>query len=172
MPTIHLFSGKIQCEVCGHSPRYFKVATPYFRCMTRKYVGECSCMNGRIKEDELAVTVLSAIRLYVKALLDERALQEQGNGGGKLSSLREQLATMQVDKEKSKEQKALLYDQFADGKISWEEFKKRQEAITRLQDDLQQRYDTLQRECHISNVLRMQGRCRKSNGKIMWVQKN
>ncbi len=73
---------------------------------------------------------------------------------------------MQVDKEKSKEQKALLYDQFADGKISWEEFKKRQEAITRLQDDLQQRYDTLQRECHISNVLRMQGRCRKSNGKI------
>ncbi len=79
MPTIHLFSGKIQCEVCGHSPRYFKVATPYFRCMTRKYVGECSCMSGRIKEDELAVTVLSAIRLYVKALLDERALQEQGN---------------------------------------------------------------------------------------------
>ncbi len=146
MPTIHLFSGKIQCEVCGHSLRYFKATTPYFRCMTRKYVGECSCMNGRIKEDELEVTVLSAIRLYVKVLLDQRVLQEQGNGGGVLSSLRKQLATMQVDNEKSKEQKALLYDQFADGKISREEFRKRQEAITHRQDDLQQRYDKLQKE--------------------------
>ena len=38
---------------------------------------------------------------------------------------------MQVNKEKYKEQKALLYEQFADGKINREEFKKQQEAITR-----------------------------------------
>ncbi len=53
---------------------------------------------------------------------------------------------MRGEEGKFQEQKAVWYEQFADGKISEKEFRKRQELIARKQDEQQREYDILQKE--------------------------
>lgn len=158
----HLFYGKILCEVCGHSLRYIKTSAPYYDCMTWKQTGKCPCIQGHLKESDLVETVLSAIRLYVKVLLDKGVIQEQKNGEGRISDLRNRFARMQTVRKEFQERKALLYDQFADGKISREEFKRKQEIITQQQEELGRQCDTLQKELsHLESVAGVQ----KARGK-------
>lgn len=139
----HLFYGKIRCETCGHSLKYRKTANPYYCCITWKNTGKIPCIKGKLRESDLTEAVLSVIQLYTKIFLGEKIRQKKSE---KISALQRQFARMQGEGRKFQEQKAVWYEQFADGKIDEEEFRKRQELIARKQDKLQQEYDTLQKK--------------------------
>ncbi len=142
----HLFSGKIRCEACGHSLYYFKAESPYYRCMTWKNKGVLPCINGKIQESELIEVVLSAIQLYVKVLLGKDAVQEKVGNEGKIAGLRKQLAILEADIKKLQERKAMLYDKLVEEEISREGFQKSQKALTCQQEEVQYRYNELQKE--------------------------
>lgn len=142
----HLFSGKVWCEVCGHSLYYFKAETPYYRCMTWRNKGGLPCINGTIQESELIEVVLSAIQLYVKVLLGEDTIQEKERNEGKITDLKKQLVMLQTDVKKLQERKAILYDKLVDGEISREEFQKSQETLTYQQEKMQYQLNGLQKK--------------------------
>lgn len=139
----HLFYGKIRCETCGHSLKYKKTSNPYYCCITWKNTGKSPCIKGQLRERDLVEAVLSVIRLYMKIFLEEKIIRKKSE---KISALQRQLVKMRGEEGKFREQKAVWYEQFADGKISEEEFRKRQELIARKQDKRQREYDILQKE--------------------------
>ena len=143
VPAAHLFYGKILCGACGHSLKYKKTSNPYYCCMTWKNTGKSPCIKGYLRESDLVEAVLSAIRLYMKIFLEGKIIQKNER---RISDLQRQFARVQGEKRKFQEQKAVWYERFADGKISGEELKKRQEIIAHKQDKLQQECDTLQKE--------------------------
>lgn len=147
----HLFHGKILCGICGHSLRYVRASAPYYCCTIWKSTGGYPCIKENLKENELAETVLFAIRMYMKVLIEKilvekKMVQEQKSGKREISDLQRSLTVMQANRKDLQECKALLYDRFADGKICREEFQKRQKILTYQQEELQQRYDSLHKE--------------------------
>lgn len=142
----HLFSRKLRCMDCGHSLWYLDKAVPYYRCMTWKNVGDCACMGVRLKETELAETVLATMQLYIRVLLDGKGSAGKDGDSGCIPELRRRLAALQAENKRNQERKAMLYDRFADGEIGRDEFQNAQGVILRQQEEGQQRYEQMQRE--------------------------
>ena len=90
--------------------------------------------------------MLSAIQLYVKVLLGKDAVQEKVGNEGKIAGLRKQLAILEADIKKLQERKAMLYDKLVEEEISREGFQKSQKALTCQQEEVQYRYNELQKE--------------------------
>jgi len=132
--AVHLFSGKILCGICGHSLKYRRTSNPYYCCTTWKNTGKSPCIKGWLRECDLVEAVLSAIRLYMKILLEEK---QKLKNKGRILKLSGQFEGMQEIGKNFQERRAVLYEQFADGKIGREEFKKKQEIIARQQDKFQ-----------------------------------
>ncbi len=90
--------------------------------------------------------MLSAIQLYVKVLLGKDAVQEKVGNEGKIAGLRKQLAILEADIKKLQERKAMLYDKLVEEEISQEGFQRSQEVLTYQQEEVQHRYNGLQKE--------------------------
>lgn len=144
--AIHLFTGKLHCGNCGYSLARSKNPTPRFFCTTRRRVADCNCMAGCITEAELSETVLSAVRIYVHTLLDEKALLKKVTTSGRITLLHKQLTVLQSNIAGLKERKAQLYDLLAAQKISKEMFQERQDLLSRQQKEAEQQYETSQLE--------------------------
>lgn len=141
--TIHLFTGKIRCGVCGYALARNHSADPRFDCTTKYRVDDCDCMKGSIKESEIAEVVLTAIHAYIKVLLDEQTLIKRAKKDNRISTLRKQIAVYQSTCGKFAEQKAELYDFKADGKISETQYKEKYKALVAQQDDIERQLKKL-----------------------------
>lgn len=144
--TIHLFSGKLRCGSCGYALTRSSRPTPRFSCVTHRRVVDCHCIKGHLEEKELSDVVLSAIHVYISALLDEKALSHKAEQDGRMPMLKKQFAAIQKNLAGMKEQKAQLYDLFADEEISREGFKKKQELLSLRQKNSEQQLASIQEE--------------------------
>lgn len=142
----HLFSGKLRCGNCGYSLCRVKKPKPHYICTTHYKLDDCSCMKGQIKESELADIVLSAVHAYVSSMLDEKALLKKAESNGKIPRLQKQLSTLQGSIESMKERKAQLYDLLAEQKITRDAFKKKQEQLSKQQENAQHQFSSAQKE--------------------------
>lgn len=142
----YLFRGKVRCGNCGYAMAHIKKPTPRFTCTTHYRYTDCGCAKGHIKVSELAEAVLSAIHIYVKALLDEMQLLKSAENDGRIPELQKQLAALQRNVAGMKEQKAQLYDLLVDEKIDRADFKEKQGLLTKRQTDMEQKQQQLQSE--------------------------
>ena len=159
--TLHLFSGKLRCMVCGYSLRCIKRPVLHYRCMTWRNVDGCRCTKEILKESELAQVVFSAIRLYVKTLLDEQVVRQKAEENGHIPALKKQLALLKENIRDFQERKALLYERLAEGEVNRAEFCKVQEMISNRQKDTQQEYDEVQKELRQLECIADHGRMQK-----------
>ena len=142
----HLLSGKMKCGICGYSLARKKDPTPRYSCETRQKAKECGCMRGHIKESELAEILLSAIRAYIPVLLDEAAMTESVKPVNTSLYLRKQITEYWSSIEKVKEQKAVLYDDYADDKINRSTFESTRDRLMERQAEMETHIKELQSE--------------------------
>ncbi len=145
-PGIYLFSKKLRCKSCGYALWRIKKPTPRYYCVTRKRLEECKCMKGHLKEAELAKTVLSAIKTYIRLWFEDcvgqAGIDEDGedmSGSKKLNILQGEIRGLQG-------QKAALYERFVEQVITREDFQNMQKTISCKLEGVQQQYDELQRK--------------------------
>ena len=145
-PTTYLFSGKIRCANCQYALHRVKAPIPRYCCVTKRRAEDCRCMEGHLKESELAEAVFAAVRAYIEVLLDRRELKKKTEDSGRIPALRKQLAALQGCVKECQERKVRLYEQLADEEISREVFKSRQEALSRRQEEAQANQERLEEE--------------------------
>lgn len=144
--TTHLFSGKIRCANCQYALHRAASANPRYYCATRSRVEDSRCMKGHIKESELAEAVSAAVRAYIEVLLDRMEMKKKAEDSGRIPALRKELASLQSEVKGCQERKARLYEQLADEEISRDVFKSRQAALSRRQQEAQERQERLEEE--------------------------
>ena len=137
----HLFTDKLRCGECRRSLVRQKNPTPRFICETRFCVEDSKCMEGHIKENEIAEVILAAIKAYCRVFLDKQVLAEQATQNNELAILKKQLVVYQTACNKFEEQRAELYDFKADGKISREQYLERQKELSEQQSDMERQFE-------------------------------
>lgn len=142
----YLFSGKIRCANCQYALRRAASPTPRYYCTTRSRVEDSQCMKGHIKESELEEAVSAAVRAYIEVLLDRMEMKKKAEDSGRIPALRRELASLQSEVKRCQERKARLYEQLADEEISRDVFKSRQAALSRKQQEAQERQGRLEEE--------------------------
>lgn len=103
-------------------------------------------MRGHIKESELAEVLLSAIRTYATVLLDEEKTVRMSGQKNEPLKLRKQIAEYQTAAKKMEEQRAALYDDYADEKIDRESYLAGRDCLTVRQEEIENCINELQIE--------------------------
>lgn len=132
----YLFTGKLRCGHCGYSLTRYAKPIPRFLCNTKHRVTGFGCMDGNIKEFEIADVVLASIQAYIKVLMNEKDLLIKSGSGDRLANLQKQVAIYQGASGKIDEKKAELYDAMAEGRISKEQYKRKRDRLSWEQKDL------------------------------------
>ena len=133
--NIPLFSGKIQCECCGH-PFYRDIKTRkgidynYWRCGYRYIVALNSCRNNKsIKETDLCNVIIEEINKQLDIYYERTLVEKNYYAKTVNNSLDEEIGILNKEKNniennimKKERTLALLYEDRADGIIDTEEF--------------------------------------------------
>lgn len=145
-PPINLFSGKLRCGDCGWLLSRVTQPKVCYTCFTRYKKEACNCMTGSIKETDLVGIVLTAIKAYATAFLNEQTESRGKANADGLSSMKKQIHHLQGELAKLKESKAQAYDMLAEQEIDRAAFHKRQAALSKQQNIVEQQCDALQGE--------------------------
>jgi len=151
----HLLSGKMKCGVCGYSLARTKKPTPRYSCETRYKAKECGCMRGHIKESELADA-------YALVMLDEEKMAKTARRKNEPLNLRKQITEYQTAVRKMQEQRAALYDDYAEERIDRESFIKGRDRLTLRQEEMESCIKTLQSELTKAESITDPGRPQES----------
>ena len=158
----HLLSGKMKCGVCGYSLARTKKPTPRYSCETKYKAKACGCMRGHIKESELAEIVLYAIRAYALVMLDAEKMAKTAGWKHEPLNLRKQIAEYQTAVKKMEEQRAALYDDYAEERIDRESFIKGRDRLTLRQEEMESCTKALQSELTKAEAITDPGRPQES----------
>lgn len=134
-----LFKGKLRCGVCGCSLRRLKKKEAVYRCASRDRADGLACMEKAVEEERLREAVWQTMRLYSQVFLDEPEKPEQAQKAkqkDRLAALKKRIGAQRAACERLTEQKAVLYEKYADGFYDREQYLKKREFVTEGQEDL------------------------------------
>lgn len=143
---IYLFTDKLRCGHCGYSLIRRSRSNPQYFCRTRYRTAGFGCMEGSVRESEIADVVLTAIQAYIKTLMDEKELLLKAGNTDTLASLQKQVTSYQGACAKIDEQKAELYDAMAEEKIGREKYRQERDKLSREQAEMAQRAEAAETE--------------------------
>lgn len=143
---IYLFTDKLRCGHCGYALIRRSRFKPQYFCRTRYRTTGFGCMEGSVRESEIADVVLAAIQAYIKTLMDEKELLLKAGNTDTLASLQKQVTSYQSACAKIDEQKAELYDAMAEEKISREKYRQERDKLSRGQAEMAQRAEAAEAE--------------------------
>ena len=152
----------MKCGVCGYSLTRSKKPTPRYSCVTRQRAKECGCMRGHIKESELAEIVLYAIRAYALVMLDAEKMAKTARRNNEPLNLRKQITEYQTAVKKMEEQRAALYDDYAEERIDREGYLKERDRLTVRQEEMESCIKALQSELTKAEAVSDPGRPQES----------
>ena len=115
-----LFTNKIKCGVCGHAMRgRYERERPFFFCETTR-IHKTSCITDKVYEEDIITLILGLIRQYAGVALcaDSILIQHRNNINDDITKLTEDMTSMQIEIEKLKTSKVLLYECFKEGKLT------------------------------------------------------
>lgn len=122
--NLTLFGGKLFCGHCGFTLRRNRAVRPYYICYSKNYVPSERCLPDHIYEDSIKDAVLSAFKknaeLAMAAKDEMRAINSQNNASQ--SGISNQLLKLSGKERQFSERKARLFEDFAGGKISKEQY--------------------------------------------------
>lgn len=138
---VSLFTGKLRCGHCGYALIRRSRSIPRYVCRTKYRAPGFGCMEGSVRENEIAEVVLAAIQAYIKMLIDEKPLPATNGNSDRLAKLQKQAAACQGACAGMDEQKAQLYDAMAEGKISRETYQQERDKLSREQAGMTHRLE-------------------------------
>lgn len=123
---------KIRCGECGHILARSYGKGKYYYCQTHRVLDGTDCIEVHIPERELLAAILDSLRTQAAAAVDMGRLYEEQRKKqqkNKASQLRELTALKEKEGQLNREAKD-LYERFALGEISREEYLSGKEAVS------------------------------------------
>ena len=139
--TGYPLTGKIRCGTCGLSMTYNDYGTPSLCCCHRRTVGKHSNCDGTVYEAKYIEGIVG-YALRKKLTMFQKlntVLQEQPARESR--PMLESRKRMEMDLETLKAKRIHLYESYAEGLMSKDEYLRKKETMTGEIDDLQKKMD-------------------------------
>jgi len=119
-----LFSGKVYCGHCGYALRRMRGKYYYFTCLSQVYVSEKRCITDRIYEHEVKEVVLAAFKKSAELAVNVKGEVKAANKRIKAeqADMSAQINKLSGKERQLLEQKTQLFEDYADGKLSKEQY--------------------------------------------------
>ena len=129
--NLTLFSGKVFCGHCGFALKRSKVERPHFVCYSKTSVSSELCLRERVYEDTVKEVVLRAFKQTAELVLAfrDKELHATKRRNATQVEITSGLIKLSAKERQLSEQKAQLFDDFASGKISKDEYRVFKEKI-------------------------------------------
>ncbi len=123
---------KVRCGECGHILTRSNGKEKYYYCQTHRMLDGTGCIEVHILEKELLAAILDSLRAQAAAAVDMGKLYEEqhkNQQNSKASQLQNQAALKEKEGQLNREAKD-LYERFALGEISREEYLSEKETVS------------------------------------------
>lgn len=124
------FRGILRCGCCGRVLDRRNAKNPYFACLTARSVKDSGCVNVRLEEAALEEALLAAIRMQIRLF----ASREPGNMGKADNDLLKEIKEYQGMLSRYKSLQAAAFEDFAEGRISRQEYLSRKKEVADNQE--------------------------------------
>lgn len=114
-----LFRGLVKCAACGRTLNRNICKETYFFCPTGKAVAESPCREIHLTEQALTETLLAAIHARIRLLDDADQISDKGSQKSELTG---KIQSCQEDIDRCKASVNTMFEDYADGRISREEY--------------------------------------------------
>ncbi len=138
------FTSLLVCGCCGKRLTKGRPQSRYWLCGTRRYAPDSGCARVRADEEKLKKVVLRALNAQMQLL--EAELPRAGRGKGELGKLRAECISLRRRIERKEEEKLRLYEQYAGGQLSREEFSAAKAALTKDAEPMKLKLELLEKE--------------------------
>jgi DNA invertase Pin-like site-specific DNA recombinase len=131
MENSTLFGGKVFCGHCEYALTQNRGVRPYFICYSKNNISAVRCLSDRIYEDSLKDAVLIAFKKNAElaAALKAEMQSVSKQIKNKQTDISAQLMKLSGKEHQLTEQKARLFEDFASGKISKEQYLESKTAV-------------------------------------------
>ena len=139
--SAHMFHGLVKCVHCGRTlARGVCRQRPYYYCVTRRTMPDSPCADVRLEEQDLEKALLSAIHTQVQLMLhpvgtDREILTADG--------LQEAIRECQTLISRNKAAQTAAFEDYAEGRISKQEYLYRKKETARQQEEATAQYAEL-----------------------------
>lgn len=122
------FRGLARCEGCGRVLKICPSKNPYLYCFTGKFAPDSPCANVRVDKAELEQTVLTSLQAMIHLVLKaDGGTREDISQEG---SIRKNLERLLTEIEKRRAERVILFERFADGKLSKQDYLTQKQSST------------------------------------------
>ena len=129
---------KVYCGICGHAMSRRGRKSIYFRCMTPMVTDAYACPAEAVPEEDILDMVMGSLRTQVEAAVELSRIweeqQRQEKNGCEIT--RKSLTLLQETLHRQERQIQALYESFALGEISREEYLAQRTAAVKQRDAL------------------------------------
>ena len=131
------FRGLLKCAVCGRTLERVICKEPYFCCPTRKTVPDALCRRVHVDEQDLETALTASIQSRVRLLLEAEVEHENESLP---DALEKQIQECQTAISRCKAKQADAFEDYAEGRITRQEYLTRKAEAARQHDDMTASY--------------------------------
>lgn len=135
-----LFRGLVKCAACGRTLTRNICKETYFFCPTGKAVAESPCREIHLTEQALTETLLAAIHARIRLLDDADHISDKGSQKSELTG---KIQSCQEAIDRCKASVNTMFEDYADGRISREEYLSRKKEASERQKEAEQTFAAL-----------------------------
>ncbi len=137
----HMFHGLVKCVHCGKTLlRGICRQRPYYYCATRRSLPDSPCADVRLEEQDLEKALLLAIRTQVQLMHHSAGTERKVLTA---ESLKEDLRECQDAVSRNKTAQTVAFEDYAEGRISRQEYLSRKKEAARQQEEAAAQYAEL-----------------------------
>lgn len=134
------FRGLLKCAVCGKTLKRVICKEPYFYCLTRKTVPDISCRQLHLSERDLEEALLASIQSQARLLLETGTEDKNENF---FDMIDKEIQDCQTAISKCKAKQTVVFEDYAEGRITQQEYLSCRKDIGRQQEEMTARYTEL-----------------------------
>lgn len=124
------FRGILKCDCCGRVLARKAGKKPYFICLTARSIKDSGCIKVRLDEAALEEAVLEAVRAQVQLYCDSKAVPVEKTD----VCLQKEIRDCQMSVSRYKSLQASAFEDYAEGRISRQEYLSgKQESVRQLE---------------------------------------
>lgn len=131
------FRGLLKCAVCGRTLMRTYCKEPYFSCPTRNVMPDSPCRLIRLEERQLEETLLVSIQYQARLLLETGTEAKREDF---LEGEEKKVQECQAAISRYKANQTAVFEDYAEGRISRQEYLSRKGEITKQQEEMTAAY--------------------------------
>ena len=134
------FRGLLKCAVCGRALTRTICKDTYFSCPTRKVLPDSQCRRIHLKEKALEATLLASIQSQIRLLIQTETADRKGEI---LAITEKEIQDCQAVINRHKAKQATAFEDYAEGRITRQEYLSRKEETARQHEESTAMYTEL-----------------------------